>query len=371
MIKEAIGKLVLRRDLAEGEMEGVMGEITSGGVSAEQIAAFLTALRMKGETVEEITKAAKVLRKKVPMIPAGDEVVCLDREEITIERETILRTAGNLSEGTNIFNISAATALVVAGGGLKVAKHVRKSIFELCGCADVVEALGINLDLTPTQYERCLKKVGICFIYGLLAQNGLKHLLMIRERMGIRTLFNLLDPLMNPAEAKIQVIGVYEPILIEKMAIVLMNLGLRKGLVIHGAETLDEISITGQTAVAEFQEGVMKTYSIVPEDFGIERRKLEEIRGGTKKVNAEIVLDILKGHRGAKRDVVVLNAAATFVIAGKAKDFKEGVALANHSVDSGAAMHKLEELRRFTHAEQRYFRNEYQVEPGKEIQSEI
>jgi anthranilate phosphoribosyltransferase len=343
-------------------MQQVMEEVTTGGASAEQIATFITALRMKGETAEEITAAAKVIRKKVPMIHAGDDVVSLDREEITMERETIQRTAGALAEGTNIFNISTATALVVAGGGLTVAKHVRKSLLELCGCADVIEALGVNLDLTPTQFERCLKEVGVCFIHGLLVQNGLKHLLTIREKVGIRTLFNLLDPLINPASAKIQVIGVYEPNLTERMAMVLQNLGVRKGLVIHGEDTLDEISITGKTKVTEFQEGATKTYFITPEDFGMERKRLEEIRGGTKRENAAIILNILKGHQGAKRDIVVLNAAATFMIAGKAKNFQEGVALANHSIDSGAAFRKLEELIAFTHGEQRYLRNEYQVE---------
>lgn len=359
MIKEAIGKLVLKRDLTEREMQEVMNEIITGSASSEQIASFITALRMKGETAEEITGAARVIRSRVPMINAGDEVVSLDREEITVERETILRTAGRLTEGTNIFNISTATALVVAGGGLKVAKYGKRSLFQLCGCADVIEALGINLDLTPTQLERCLKEVDICFIYELLTQNGLKHILSIREKVGIRTLFNLLDPLINPAGAKIQVIGVYEPNLTEMMARVLQNLGVRNGLVIHGEETLDEISITGKTKVTEFQDGKMKTYFIMPEDFGMERRKLNEIRGGTKMQNAEIILDILKGHRGAKRDIIVLNAAATFMIAGRAKNLKEGVELANQSIDSGAAFHILERLIEFTHGERRYLRNEY------------
>ncbi len=369
MIKEAIGKLVLKRDLTEGEMEKVMSEITVGSDSTEQIASFITALRMKGETAEEITGAARVIKNRVPVIHAGDEVVSLDREEITVERETILRTAGEMAEGTNIFNISTATALVVAGGGLKVAKHVRKSLFELCGCADVIEALGINLDLTPTQVERCLKEVGICFIYELLAQNGLKHLLSIREKIGIRTLFNLLDPLINPAGAKTQVIGVYEPNLTEMMAMVLQNLGIEKGLVIHGEETLDEISITGKTKVTEFKGEQIKTYFIRPEDFGLKRRKLIEIEGGKKKENAEIILEILKGAQGAKRDITVLNAGAAFMIAGRAKNFDEGIALANQSIDSGAAFHILERLIEFTHGEQRYLRNEYRVDMDQDVGS--
>jgi anthranilate phosphoribosyltransferase len=233
----------------------------------------------------------------------------------------------------------------------------------------VIEALGINLDLTPTQVERCLKEVGICFIYELLAQNGLKHLLSIREKIGIRTLFNLLDPLINPAGAKIQVIGVYEPNLTEMMAMVLQNLGIEKGLVIHGEETLDEISITGKTKVTEFKGEQIKTYFIRPEDFGLKRRKLIEIEGGKKKENAEIILEILKGAQGAKRDITVLNAGAAFMIAGRAKNFDEGIALANQSIDSGAAFHILERLIEFTHGEQRYLRNEYRVDMDQDVGS--
>jgi anthranilate phosphoribosyltransferase len=359
MIKEAIGKVVLKKDLTEMEMEEVMGEIIMGSASDAHIASFITALRMKGETTEEITTAARVIKNRVYMIHAGDEVVNLDREEITVERETILSTTKGITEGTNIFNISTATALVVAGGGLKVAKYGRRSASPLCGCRDVIEALGINLDMTSTQLERCIKEVGICFIYEPLAQNGLKHILSIREKIGIRTLFNLIDPLINPAGAKIQVLGVYEPRLTETMATVLKNLGIERGLVLYGEDTLDEISITGKTKITEFKDGGMKTYFIKPEDFGLRRGKLDEIRGGTKEQNAEILLEILKGGRGAKRDITILNAAAVFMIAGRAKDFNEGVKLANQSIDTGEAFHILERLMKFTNEERRYLRDPF------------
>jgi len=362
MIKEAIGKVALKRDLTEGEMEKVMEEITKGSASDAQIASFITALRMKGETPEEITTAARVIKGKVSMINAGDDVVCVDREEITVERETILSTAKGLTEGTNIFNISTATAFVVAGGGLKVAKYGRRSAFPLCGCADVIETLGINLDMTSTQLERCIKEIGICFLYEPLAQNGLGHIIALREKIGIRTIFNLLDPLINPAGAKIQVLGVYEPSLTETMATVLKNLGIKKGLVVHGEDTLDEISITGKTKITELKDRRIKTYLIEPEDFGLKRGKLIEIKGGTKKQNAEIILEILKGARGAKRDITVLNAAAVFMIAGKAKDFDEGFELANQSIDSGEAFNKLGGLIEFTNAERRYLRNPFEAE---------
>jgi len=361
MIKETIGKVVLKRDLTGGEMEEVMEEITKGSASDAQIASFITALRMKGETPEEITAAARVIKNKLSMINAGDDVVCVDREEITVERETILSTAKGLTEGTNIFNISTATAFVVAGGGVKVAKYGRKSISPLCGCVDVIDALGINLEMTSTQLERCVKEIGICFLYEPLAQNGLGHIVALREKIGIRTIFNLLDPLINPAGAKIQVLGVYEPSLTETMATVLKNLGIEKGIVVHGEDTLDEISITGKTQVTEFKDGGIKTYLIQPEDFGLKRGKLVEIRGGTKNQNAEIIVEILKGARGAKRDITVLNAAAVFMIAGRAKDIGEGIGLANQSIDSGKALNKLEGLIEFTNAERRFLRNPYEA----------
>jgi anthranilate phosphoribosyltransferase len=368
MIREAIGKVVLKGDLTEGEMKEVMEEISKCSASDPQITSFITALRMKGETPGEITAAARVIKEKVSKIHAEGDVVCIDREEITVERETILSTAKGSSEGTKTFNISTATAFVVAGGGLKVAKFGRRSHHPLCGCADVIEALGIHLDMTPTQLERCLKEIGICFLYEPLTQNGLGHITALREKIGIRTIFNLVEPLINPAGAKVQVLGVYKPDLTETMAAVLMNLGIQQGLVVHGEDTLDEISITGKTKVTEFREGQVKTTFIKPEDFGLKRGKLIEIEGGDKKRNGEIILEILKGARGAKRDITVLNAAAVFMIAGRAKDFEEGIGLANQSIDLGEAFNKLERLIKFTQTESRYLRSPYGVEMGKSLE---
>ena len=322
MIKEAIGKLVSKENLTAREMGEVMKEITTKSASTAQIASFITALRMKGETSEEITAAAKVMRDKASRINGGEDVVCLDREEITVERETILSTTKGLTEETNIFNISTATALVVAGGGVKVAKHVKKSVFPLCGCADVIEALGVNLDMTSTQLERCFKTLGICFLHETLVQNGLEHIIAIRKKIGIRTLFNLLDPLINPAGARVQVLGVYDPNLTETMATVLKNLGIQRGLVVHGEDTLDEISITGKTKVTEFKEGGIKSYFIKPEDFGMKRGRLVEIKGGTKEKNAEIVLEILKGQWRGKAGYHCFECSRCFYDSRKSEGFQ-------------------------------------------------
>jgi anthranilate phosphoribosyltransferase len=365
MIKKAIGKLVHKEDLEEGEMGEAMMEIVTRSASIGQIASFVTALRMKGETTKEITAAARIIQERVSRIHGGEDTVCLDREEITVERETILKTTKGLKGGTNIFNISTATAFVVAGGGLKVAKHGRKSLFPLCGCADVIEALGVNLDMTPTQLERCLKEINICFIYQPFVQNGLEQVINIREKIGIRSIFNLLDPLINPAKAKIQILGVYEASLTEMMAVVLRGLGIKKGLVFYGEDTLDEISITGKTKLTELNDGDIKSYFIQPEDFGIKKRKLVEIRGGTKEQNADIILEVLKGRVGAQRDVTVLNAAAAFMIAGRANDFNEGIELANQSIDTGKALRTLENLVEFTKTEHRFLRDHrYELEMG-------
>jgi anthranilate phosphoribosyltransferase len=357
MIKEAIGKVVLKKDLTEREMEEVMREITTRSASDGQIASFITALRMKGETAEEMTAAVRVIRDKVSRINVGDDVVSLDREEITVERETILSTTKELAGETNIFNVSTATALVVAGGGLKVTKCGRRSYSPFCGCADVIESLGINLDMTSTQLARCIEEVGICFLYEPLVQIGLGYITTIRRKIGIRTIFNFLDPLINPAGATTQVLGVYEPGLTEMMAMVLKNLGIKRALVVHGEDTLDEISITGKTKITEVIDGEMKSYFITPEDLGMKRREVSEIRGGTKKKNAEIIQEVLKGGLGARRDMIVINAAATFMIAGRVKDFNDGIDLASQSIDSGEALKKLEDLIDFTNGERTYLRN--------------
>lgn len=357
MIREAIQKVVARHDLNEEEMQETMREITLGVASPEQIASFVTALRVKGETPLEITEAAKVLREKALRFDGGDEVICLDREEITVEKETILRTTTGATEGTKVFNISTATALIAAGGGVKVARSVRRSSPGFCGCADVLEALGIHLDLTRSQLERCLREIGLCFVYDPLAGNGLQHLTTIRERIGIRTLFSLVDPLINPAQARTQILGVYEPELTETMAEVLKHLGIRNGLVFWGEDTLDEITITGKTKVTSLGEEGVETFWIEPEDFGLRKASLKEIEGGTRIRNAEMIVEILRGERGPKRDIAMINAAAVFAMAGKAKNLQDGLELARASIDSGNALQKLEHLVRFTSGERRFLRN--------------
>ncbi len=357
MIKEAIGKMVLRKDLSGKEMEEVVEEILSKRASPAQIASFLTALRMKGETVEEITAAAHVFRKRLSKLDAGKGVICLDREEITIERETILRTTQPMGGGTYLFNISTATAFVIAGGGLKVAKTVRRSFSPFCGCAEVLDALGINLDLTRTQLERSLKEIGIGFIDERLIQNDWEPILSIRQRIGIRTLFNLLDPILNPSCAEFQVLGVYDPGITEKMGWVLKHLGIQRGLVIYGEDTLDEMSITGKTKVTEILRDEVKSYFIEPEEVGMKRRRVEEIRGGMKQENAEIILSILKGQRGAKREITILNAAGAFFVSGKARSLQEGIKIAEQSIDSGAALEKFKTLLEFNQKERPYFRD--------------
>ncbi len=362
MIKEAIGKLVLRKDLTDEEMIESMREIVSRKASIAGIAAFLTALRMKGETPEEITAGAKVIKEKSLRLPLGEEAICLDREEITVERETILSTAKDFSGETTIFNISTATALVVAGGGVKVAKYVRTPAPPLCGCANVVAALGVHLDLTPSQIERCFKTLGICFFHDPLVHNGMDHLLALRKKIGIRSLLNLIDPLINPGGATTQILGVYDPNLTETMAIVLGNLGIKRGLVVHGKDTLDEMSITGETKVTELREGIVKTYTISPEDFGLRRWGVGEIKGGTKEENAKMIRKILEGERGGGREVTLLNAASAFYMAGRVKDLKEGIGMAEEAIDSGNAFKTLERLIRFTNSENRFVRGELTTE---------
>jgi len=357
MIKEAIHKVILREDLTEKETEEVMREILSKDATNEQIASFVTALRMKGETIGEITASARVFRDKISKISNQEEIICLDREEITIERETILKTTGKSEGETNTFSISTAAAFVIAGGGLKVAKTVRRSFSPFCGCGDVVEALGINLDMTRTQLDRSLNEIGICFIYEPLIQNGLSHILNLRRAIGIRTIFNLVDPLINPAGAGFQLLGVYDPNLTEKMALVLRNLGIKKGLVFYGDDTLDEISITGRTKVTEVHDDGIRTYFIEPEDFGLRKANPIDIQGGTKEENAHIILDILRGVKGPKQDVTVLNAAGGFFISGMAKTIKEGIEVARHAIHSGAALEKYERVIDFSKKEHTYFRS--------------
>ena len=350
MIKETIQKVVNKENLSEKEMIEVMTEIMTGEATEAQIASFLTALRMKGETVEEITAAAKVLRQFVtPVKLTKGQLINLDRDDINIDYETIVDTCGTGGDGTKTFNISTATAFVVAGCGVFVAKHGNRSVSSVCGSADVVEQLGIKLDITKEQAEKCLSEIGIVFLFAPVWHTAMKYAIGPRRQIGIRTIFNIIGPLANPAYANAQVLGVYSENLVRPIAEVLRNLGVKHGFVVYGKDTMDEISVTDETIVAEVKNGNIDVYCITPEQFGIKRANISELRGGDAKQNAQIILDILSGkEKGAKRDVVVLNSAFALVAAGKAKDVNEGIKLANESINKGYALDKLELLKKYT-----------------------
>ncbi|MBI3454575.1 MAG: anthranilate phosphoribosyltransferase [Candidatus Rokubacteria bacterium] len=341
MIIEAIRTLVERRDLTRLEAAAAMDAIMSGAATHAQVAAFLTALRMKGETVEELIGFAEVMRLKVARVRTRSEV---EAALTGTDREMLIDTCGTGGDASGTFNVSTATAFVVAGAGLKVAKHGNRSVSSLCGSADVVETLGINLDLPPAKVAQCIDEVGIGFLYAPLLHTAMKHVMPARREMGIRTVFNLLGPLTNPAGANAQVIGVYARGLVEPLARVLAELGTIRAFVVHGADGLDEISTAGESWIAEVHEGLVRTTMVRPEDFGVGRATIADLRGGDREENAEIIRRILAGEPGAKRDIVVVNAAAALVAGGRARDFKEGAQLAAHAVDSGAALGKLQAL---------------------------
>ena len=313
----------------------------SGAATNAQIAAFLTALRMKGETVEELIGFAQVMRQKVVRIRTrGDEVAALTGTD----REMLIDTCGTGGDATGTFNVSTATAFVVAGAGLRVAKHGNRSVSSLCGSADVVEALGINLELSSPKVARCVDEVGVGFLYAPLLHTAMKHVMPTRREMGIRTVFNMLGPLTNPAGANAQIIGVYAASLTEPLARVLAELGTIRAFVVHGADNLDEISNTGESRVSEVREGMVQTFTVRPEDFGMARASIADLRGGDREQNAQIIRALLDGEPGPRRDIVLMNAAAALVAGARARDLKEGVELAARSIDGGAARGKLERL---------------------------
>lgn len=344
MIQEAIAKLVERRDLTESEMTEAMNEITEGVATHAQIGAFLVALRMKGESVEEIAAAARVLRSKCTRIPVAGSEVCLDRDEINVDQETVVDTCGTGGDGTRTFNVSTTTAFVAAGAGLKVAKHGNRSVSSQCGSADVVEKLGVPLDLTPGQVAACIEQVGIGFLYAPMLHSAMKHVVAPRRQIGLRTIFNILGPLANPAGANVQVLGVYREDLTDTMARVLDRLGCRSAFVVHGAGCYDEISITGPSKITRLSMGEITTMTLHPEDVGLKTAPPESILGGDADENAEITLSVLKGEPSPRRDMVLLNAAAALVAADRARDLAEGVTLAAESIDSGRALAKLHKL---------------------------
>jgi anthranilate phosphoribosyltransferase len=341
IITEAVRQLVDRKDLSRIEAAAAMEAIMSGAATNAQIAAFLTALRMKGETVEELIGFAQVMRQKAVRIRVHDDEVA---GMTGTDREMLIDTCGTGGDATGTFNVSTATAFVVAGAGLKVAKHGNRSVSSLCGSADVVETLGITLDLTPQKVARCVDEVGIGFLYAPLLHTAMKHVMPVRREMAIRTVFNMLGPLTNPASANAQIIGVYSAALTEPLARVLAELGTVRAFVVHGADSLDEISNTGESRVSEVREGMVRSYTVRPEDFGLPRTTIAELMGGDREENARIIRAILDGEPGAKRDIVLMNSAAALLAGAKARDLKEGVGLAAHAIDSGAALRKLEAL---------------------------
>ncbi|MGB9791031.1 MAG: bifunctional anthranilate synthase component II/anthranilate phosphoribosyltransferase [Thermacetogeniaceae bacterium] len=333
-LTDIIEKVVNRYHLSEEEAEEAMGLIMSGQATPAQIASLLTALRLKGETVEEITGFARAMRARA--------------RRIRPPFNHIIDTCGTGGDQKSTFNISTTAAFVVAAAGLPVAKHGNRSVSSRCGSADVLEALGVKVDLPPEQAERCLEETGICFLFAPVFHEAMKYAVGPRREIGIRTVFNILGPLTNPAGAQLQLVGVYDPNLTGLLARVLRQLGSARAMVVHGEDGLDEITHTGKTRVSELVDGEIRSYELVPEDLGLKRGRLEEITGSTAEENARIVLEVLKGEPGPCRDVVLMNAGAALFVGGKADDLRDGVRLAAEAIDSGAALRKLRELVDFT-----------------------
>ena len=347
MIKQAIARLVERQDLSEAEMIDVMSMIMGGEATPAQIGAFITALRMKGESVAEITGAARVMREFATPIRVG-RALDIDRDDINIDQETILDTCGTGGSGTRSFNISTTVAFVVAACGVKVAKHGNRSISSACGSADVLEALGVNLNIEPALVEKCIREVGVGFLFAPALHGAMKHAIGPRREIGIRSIFNVLGPLTNPAGADRQVLGVYREELVEPLAQVLRELGCKRGFVVHGSDGMDEITLTGPSRVAEISPEAVTLTTLDPTDFGLTCCRLEDLQGGDAAANAAIVSEILAGGHGPKRDVVLLNAAYALVAAGVALSPAAGLQRATEALDSGQAKAKLDGLIRMT-----------------------
>lgn len=339
MIKKYLEKIINLEDLSQKEMEKVFEDMMSGALSAAEIAAFLVGLRIKGESVDEITAAAKVMRKKAMKI---------DRDVLEMDIQPALDTCGTGGTKIDTFNISTCSAFVIAGNGVKIAKHGNRSASSSCGSADVLEELGVNLNISPEKSAKCIKEIGIGFLFAPIFHSAMKYAAPIRKEIGIRTIFNILGPLSNPANVNAQVLGVYDVKLVDKLCRVLKNLGVKRAFVVHGKDSLDEITITGPTYVAELKKGKIKNYTLRPSDFGFKKRALKDIKGGNAKTNASIILKILKGEHSPKREIVLMNASCGLVASERAKNFKEGVLLASESIDSGRAFDKLNRLIEFT-----------------------
>jgi anthranilate phosphoribosyltransferase len=355
MIVAALHRIVTHREsLSREEARGVMGEVLSGKCTDSQISALLVGLHMKGETVEEIVGFAEAIRAAATPIRLRTNALV---DASGTEREALVDTCGTGGDAAGTFNISTVTALVVAGAGVRVAKHGNRSstpkvdganITAKCGAADVMEALGVNIQLAPDLLTRCLEEVGIAFLFAPTIHSAAKYVAPVRRETRLRTVFNLLGPLTNPAGASAQIVGVYSLDLVEKVAEALSMLGTHRAFVVHGLDGLDEITITGPTRVAEVREGLVRAFEVTPEEFGLERALLATISGGDAVENAAIVRQILAGEKSARRDVVLMNAAAALVAAGKADLMEHAVPLAVQSIDSGDALRKLDALVRFT-----------------------
>ena len=322
-----------------------MTEVLTGQCSDAQIAALLVALHMKGETVEEIVGFAEAIRAAaIPLELHNNSVL----DTSGTGRDALVDTCGTGGDASGTFNISTATAFVVAGAGVRVAKHGNRSVTSKCGSADVMEALGVNINLPTAQIAACLEQVGIAFLFAPAMHSAMKYVQNARHELHLRTVFNLLGPLTNPARANCQVVGVYSADLVEKLSEALSMLGLHRALVVHGSDGLDEITITGPTRVGEVREGQVHTYEVTPEEFGLRRATLDDIAGDDAGGNATMIREILEGKKSARRDVVLLNAAAALVAAGRADHLRDVVPLAAKAIDSGAAERKLDALAKFS-----------------------
>lgn len=335
MIKEAILKVVNRNDLNAKEAYGAMDEIMSGEASEVQMSAYLTALSMKGETIEEITASTKAMRAHC--------VKLLNDEEV-------LEIVGTGGDGSNTFNISTTSSIVISAAGVPVAKHGNRSASSKCGAADVLEALGVNIYIEPEKSLKILKEINLCFLFAQNYHLAMKFVAGVRKELSIRTIFNILGPLTNPAGATMQVLGVYDESLVKPLCEVLKNVGVKSALSVYGQDGLDEISVSDKTSVCELRDGRLKCYEIAPEDFGMERCSKEDFVGGNPRENAEITLSILNGQKGPKRNAVVLNSAAALYVAGKADSIEDGVRLASEIIDSGRAKKQLEKFIEYTNS---------------------
>ena len=348
MIQDAIEKAQHDVDLSRAQADAAMEQILTGAATRQEIAALLVGLHEKGETADELIGFAAAMRRHAtPIFPPGGAP----------DGEPLVDTCGTGGDARGTFNISTAAAFVVAGAGVRVAKHGNRSVTSRCGSADVLEQLGVRIDLPPERVGKAIEEVGIGFLFAPAVHAATRHAIPVRRELKIRTVFNLLGPLTNPANTTAQVVGVYSVEVTDLMARALGELGVKRALVVHGADGLDEISLSGETAVAELRDGVVRNFRVTPEDFGLQRAALESIQGGDAAQNAEIIHKILgrsllyRAH-GPQRDIVLANAAAALVAAGRAADFREGVRLAAKSIDSGAARERLDRLAAFTQREQ-------------------